>query len=393
MTLGYEFPEIHHIDDVLPAIKDDPAFIIAKRDWGYVINYVMAGNDTFPGVHTAGGSAKMRAEQTHLKALRRECRGILFYPDGTLMSRRYHKFFNLGERDDVTEIDVSKPHVILDKLDGSMITPVYVGDDVRWGTKMGLTEIGMQAEVFVSSRPNYTEFAKWCRVSGITPIFEWVSRQQRIVIDYPEDNLILTGMRLNTDGRYLRYQTMVTAADMFDIPVVKAWEGEYSEDLFNKVRAAEVIEGIIIRFDDGHMVKVKAEVYVSLHRAKSLLDNERDVIGLVLDDKIDDLLPLLPEQDRTRLILFADRIRAAIIVVADEIHEIVAQNNLSRKEFALATENMDQMVRALCFACFDKKECPVDVVIDMVRKNLSSRARLERVRCILGSARWKEVQE
>ena len=86
--MRYQFPRIEHINDVLPAIEGREEFIVGERDWGKVINYMVNLVDTFPPVATAGGSAKMREEQSRLKALRRECRGLLFYPDGRIMSRR-----------------------------------------------------------------------------------------------------------------------------------------------------------------------------------------------------------------------------------------------------------------------------------------------------------------
>jgi hypothetical protein len=50
-----------------------------------------------------------------------ECRGIVFSPEGKILSRRYHKFFNLEEKGYLSKIDFSQPHIILEKLDGSMV--------------------------------------------------------------------------------------------------------------------------------------------------------------------------------------------------------------------------------------------------------------------------------
>ena len=127
--LHYEFPMIKHLDNVRPAIEGRDEFIIAERDWGYVVNYMVNMPDTFPPVFVDG------VYDLHA-AIRRECRGMLFYKDGALMARRLHKFFNVNERDETQEnqIDWSKPHVILEKLDGSMITPVFTEAGIRWGT-------------------------------------------------------------------------------------------------------------------------------------------------------------------------------------------------------------------------------------------------------------------
>ena len=221
--MNYDFPIIKHLDDVRPAIEGRDEFIIAERDWGYVVNYMVSMTDTFPPVldeeywcpgckmtisETEGCGSQRCPEAVNLAAIRRECRGLLFHKDGTIMARRLHKFFNVNERDEtqVGAIDFTQPHVILEKLDGSMITPVVTDTGIRWGTKMGLTDVSMGAELFVANHPEYQELAQWCIDNGKTPIFEWTSRKQRIVIDYEEDNLVLIAVRDNVTGEYLPYK-------------------------------------------------------------------------------------------------------------------------------------------------------------------------------------------
>ena len=196
--MNYQFPVIKNISQVLPLIAERKEFIVAERDGDVtIVNYVVMTGDTFPPV------------VTEADAILRELRGMIFKTStGEVLARRYHKFFNCGERDEtqIGEIDFTQPHVILEKLDGSMITPFMTTDGIRWGTKMGATDVAIPVEKFVAARPQYVEFAKFCIEQGWTPIFEWTSRQQTIVIDYPEDNLILTAVRNNVTGEYLPYE-------------------------------------------------------------------------------------------------------------------------------------------------------------------------------------------
>jgi len=46
----YEFPRIEHIDEVRAVLAGAKEFIFAEREWGTVVNYVVAGTDTFPEV-------------------------------------------------------------------------------------------------------------------------------------------------------------------------------------------------------------------------------------------------------------------------------------------------------------------------------------------------------
>jgi RNA ligase len=283
------------LDEVREILEGNENFIIAERPGYTVVNYVRAGNDTFPPV------------TDRKTAILRELRGAIFCPEtGEFINRRFHKFFNLGEREDMGVLDIRRPHVILEKLDGSMITPLVINMKMRWMTKMGITDVALQAEEFVRTQTEYAyeDAAGAMMILGWTPIFEWCSRKQRIVIDYPQDRLVLLAARNNRTGKYLPRSALETFKQF--VPVVDVAEESSATILtfghiIQRIRNLQDSEGVVIAFDDGHMVKVKAETYVSLHRAKSLLDNERDVTGLVLEDKVDDLYPLLPVHDRERL--------------------------------------------------------------------------------------------
>ena len=328
-------------------------------------------------------------------AIMRELRGLIFDQDGRVASRRLHKFFNLGEREDVALIDVSKPHVVLEKLDGSMITPFMVDGVLRWGTKMGLTEVADQVEKFIEfdaiRASNYKRFALTMIEQDCTPIFEWCSRKQRIVIDYPEDRLVLIAVRDNETGEYVNFDRLM--ADYPDIPRV----GELApiadlEKFTQELRKREDIEGVVIRFADGHMVKVKTDTYVALHRAKSELESERNVVRLILEDKVDDLLPLLIGEDYVAMIEYMDKVNLSVRVHVDLVNaelDYIRENGISRKDFALSNK-LDPSIRAFVFKHWDDM-CTRDSVVDFVLKHLGSNKSYEKCHTIIVD-RWREVK-
>lgn len=199
-----KFPEITHIDQVRQAIKDRPEFIEADKGDYVVFNYMVSHEDSFDC------------------PIRRECRGLIFDKNGKLLSRPFHKFFNLGqvEATQYHKIDWGRPHVILDKRDGSMLRPLLLNGEVRWATKMGVTEIGLMTEKFVISNPKYDDFSKMM-IPAWTPIFEYTSPQNQIVLRYPEENLILLAIRHTEEGWYITYPEMCRLASDYDIPVVE----------------------------------------------------------------------------------------------------------------------------------------------------------------------------
>jgi RNA ligase len=329
--MHYEFPKIKTIDDVLPAIKGRDEFIVADKEDYIVINYVVHMPDSFPPVETLND------------ALRRECRGIVFAPDGKLLSRRFHKFFNINERPETQAnvIDISQPHTVFEKLDGSMITPLRLHNGFRWGTKMGITDVGNNAEYFAYEHKQYNVFAERCYQANITPIFEWVSRKNRIVIDYPIDNLILTAIRDNYTGEYFSVDTMKYIAEHNNIPVVNTYsQSKELAQFIASVQDQQGIEGYVLRFDNGHMLKFKTSEYCLMHNSKELVNSaEYNIVQAILQDKIDDLKSLLIEDDLNRVIEFEKEFWASVSRQETKYNELYIdayqKSSGDRKKFAL----------------------------------------------------------
>ena len=386
--MRYEFPRITHLDQVRPAIEGRDEFIIAERDWGYVVNYMVSMSDTFPPV------------ETEMDAIRRECRGMLFHKDGSIMARRLHKFFNIGERDETQfgAIDFTQPHVILEKLDGSMVTGVFTDGGLRLGTKMGITEVSMQAEEFVATRPQYEQFIRWADQScGYTLIFEWCSRKQQIVIDYPEDRLVLIAARHKENGAYASLQWLQEYGDMFEVEVVKTYEGSAQSmaHLMDETRDAEGIEGYIIRFDDGHMLKVKGEWYLRIHKTKDNLLHEKNIIELLVEEKMDDAKAFMLDDDRKRVEEFETDFWigvAQVIKSYDQYYDTVVAHGLDRKRYALewmpTIKAQDQFAPGIVFGKFDGRDTR-KMVLDLIRKHLGSQTKVDEARSLWGSFRWE----
>jgi len=394
----YEFPHITHLDEVRAAIAGSPEFIVAQRDWGYVVNYLVMTPDAFPPVYTTGGSAEMRETATRNKALRRECRGVCFDLEGRLISRPFHKFFNVNQIDETQahRIDLTQPHVILEKMDGSMIRPLPIGDAYRLSTKMGITDVSMQAEVWLADHPNYDLFIRDMIGAGLTPIFEWCSRKQKIVIDYPEDRLVLTAVRHNRTGVYYGMHALRYCQEDYDLDLVREYAGtvDNMEALLSETRDLEGQEGWIIRFDDGHMLKLKGDAYVSMHRAKDSIMRENGVIEMILAEKLDDVKPVLSDDDRRRLEDFETKFYAGLNRTASEwavenqmIRSVYGND---RKRFAMEkAPHLDPHLRGSVFKAWDDPDFDWwRAVVDVVSKNIGTQTRADAARGLWGGARW-----
>ncbi len=386
--MNYDFPEIDHIDDVIPHIEDWQEFKVMQKDWYTVINYMVAFEETFSLVR----------ERSHYNMkIRRECRGMIFdTATGNLISRPYHKFFNVGEREETNldKIDLTQPHVVLEKLDGSMIRPIPTPEGFRLGTKAGITDVAMNAEYFVADKPEYAKFIKSSFSCGLTPIFEWCSRKNRIVVDYSEDNLILTAVRDMRSGNYIPYSQMVETGKNYDIPVVKAIAGDETdiEKVVDHIRKWDDGEGVVIRFDNGHMVKIKADEYILRHRSKEQINSEKNIIQVILNDSVDDMIPLLTPEDAQRLKDFQQKFWCAVDEVSSDLTKIFKGGDMmypDKKEFAV--EFVNRMLlpihRPFMFGMKQGKDCK-QLLTDSIEKSLTSQTKLNDSRWMFGGISW-----
>lgn len=392
----YRFPHITRIEQCLEAIKGRDDFVVAERDGHTIINYYMMGSDTFPPI-------------THFHhQIRRECRGIVFDDQGNIISRRLHKFFNVNERPEVElkGIDFKVPHTVLEKLDGSMITPIPIRNHIRWGTKMGLTGVGFQAEEFVSTRKPYLDFAEYCVEHHLTPIFEWCSRKQRIVLDYPKDDLILLAIRNTYTGEYLPYANMVGFGKFWKVPVVSSLglgaienPAEFVDGVQNNQHDG-LMEGFVVRFDDGHSIKIKTADYVRIHRAKDSILQEKRVVEMIANEKVDDVLPHLIDHDKKALEDFRDAFwhgllstKKKILVYTLNWHRDTGGD---RKRFAIETTGViDGSIRSVMFAVWDvhhlkMEQAIFDELVKRVLKNVGSGTMIESNRWIWQDAKWAD---
>lgn len=351
-NMSYLFPEITSIDDIYNAIEfhnnnstnnNKCEFYSSDKGRMTFFNYNVVYNDTFSGIDNT--------EEGRYNALLRECRGIVFdNKTGLIVRRPYHKFFNVGEREETffENIDLTRDHIILEKLDGSMISP-YIDENgvIIWGSKMGFTSVAEQVHSFIDDENGrYNDFVQYLESIGKTGIFEWCSRKQRIVIDYPVDALIMTGIRDKNTGNYVSYDDLRDIGDYYNIPVVTAYESTSTDivELVENTRSLQDKEGFVIRFNDGHMYKIKANEYLTMHRAKDNLTEEKNIIKLIISGSIDDILPVFNENDKKSIIYYRDTVQQNIMDFANTVHEFTTNfynTNPDRKSFSLSLNEMD----------------------------------------------------
>lgn len=361
--------KIESIDDVLPHIAGRTDFVVAERDGYKAIDYTYAMADTFD------------------HPMRIECRGLKFSPDGQLIARPLHKFFNVNERPDTQSgvLDFLQPHSVMDKLDGSMVHPAMIGGEVVFMTRMGRSDHAMKAERHLT--PELREICRGLLLGGATPIFEWTAPDNRIVINYERSALTLLAIRNNVDGAYWSRHIL----EGMGLPLVAAHSDtpRTATDFLEYARAVMNAEGFVIKFDSGLWLKVKADDYVLKHKAKDSIVREKNILALILSGELDDVLPLLSEDDASAAIGYREQVERGIARTAQTVAEFVKQfESVDQKAFAVEhAPKLPPILKPLAFSV--RKGVPAPEAVRIAIKNgTNSITDVERCRELHGAS-WQ----
>ena len=377
-----------NLQEALEAIKGREEWHCNERDFGFVIDYAISMPGTFTGEN---------ARQT---LILQNLRGTCFDKNGKIIRLAYHKFHNLNEKPEYQAhmFDFKDKHEIQEKLDGSMIAPVPFEDgSYRLGTRAGVTEVAEKAEKFMAAmseekRAQYDEFIKFTIRNNVTAMFEYCARDQRIVIDYAESKLVLTALRNNESGRYLDFEgglkPYLNKLNLIDKVQVIAREDSNISELAEFIRNIKNAEGVVVKFTDGRFVKIKGEEYCLMHRSLDDLRFEKDVLALVLDNKLDDVLPLVHEDKRNHLVAYQESVFANLQKRNAEMDaEYVEFAKIEdRKMFAEAVK--DSIYKKNHFARLSGKQYKLEYV---AREMVGSSTKVESIRWMIGKSYYEFV--
>ena len=197
------------------------------------------------------------------------CRGLILNSRMEIVARPWKKFFNFGERPLLFDTDT--PVEVTDKKDGSL---GILYRHPMTGDWMIATRGSFQSEQAIHATKVFQD--RYSHIvlpdEGITALFEIIYPDNRIVLQYDFDDLVLLGSVHNKYGWY--YGPNETAGMInWTGPVTEVFEYRTTNDCF-KVHRPNA-EGLVIRAG-SEMVKLKQEDYVTLHKLVTGL-NERAV--------------------------------------------------------------------------------------------------------------------
>jgi RNA ligase len=292
-----------------------------------------------------------------------QTRGLVTDENGNIVALPFKKFFNVEEKNHTPteEFDV------YEKMDGSLgILFNYQGE---WVMATRGSFVSEQAIKGFEILKNY-DYEKLHK--NYTYLFEIIYKENRIVVQYDYNDLILLGMietktgyevDLHNEGTDIRLKNLI---NNLGFKVVRK---------FDKVKSYEPLkhfipdskEGYVVRFSNGDRIKIKGEEYLRLHKLMTnvsttavweMLSEGRDVL---------ELLKGVPDEFYKKVKMYVLDLRYSYLSYSEyagKMHDKFRYGKFNdrypeptKKEFAefLSLNDIDPKVRSICFAIWDNK--------------------------------------
>ena len=204
----------------------------------------------------------------------RMSRGITFDTEtGDVVSFPYEKFFNMNEYIDGDLANLAKKvatqkYIATEKVDGILIHAFYDkhNDKVRLGTRAMLDpdEKGFidTAERLMKRGGRYDDI-KTMLQNGKSMVLELIDPKYRVVIGYGAKSvLVLHGIRDLKSSKMEGFKETGDIAKNFGLGAVSGRQFNSFEELAEfQAKSKEDVEGFVLRFEDGSMIKAKTEAY------------------------------------------------------------------------------------------------------------------------------------
>ena len=171
----------------------------------------------------------------------------------------FNKFWELNQYPEFTYENFKDKKIkkVMVKEDGNLISFIKLPNGkIISRVKEGFKSIfNVTANNFINNNLHYYNFISYCIDNDIVPLFELVG-DNRIILKYDKNDLILLNMRNNLTGEYLD----VIDYDMSGINIVRN-ENHSLYELVELSREKEDFEGWVVQFDDDSLLKVKTQWY------------------------------------------------------------------------------------------------------------------------------------
>ena len=259
------------LQDALKVAKDRNEFVVKRKNGLVWIDYIFQLPDSFQGIT-------------------KNFRGVIFDEEtGELISLPLHKFFNLNQNEEVSfENYKNKKAKMFEKMDGSMVQFFKHKNKLQSSTRLSNeTAQSTTGLKIVLKNKSLKEKIEESIDNGFTPIFELISPKNQIVIAYPKTRLVYLVSRNRKNGSYEfeeKYED-------------KTFSHDFEFEDINLHLEKEDFEGYVCYFENGEILKVKTQWYLSKHRTVDVLMRPKyNLYQIVYDGDMDDFIANAPKE-------------------------------------------------------------------------------------------------
>lgn len=220
-------------------------------------------------------------------------RSAIFCPEtGEFYSQGFGKFFNAGEQPALYPDPANfKDWEIKEKKDGTCAIFDYVNGEVSIRTR-GTATYKTQANyqdfelvfekypLFIEELKNYPDFTFICEI---------LSPNNVIVIRPPEIEFFLLAAINKVDATYKSEAFLDDIAEKTGIPRPRSFSFSSIEEAIKTINEFKGFEGVVVNYNKNNdRVKLKTDSYVYLHRVKSTLNSEKNLINFYVENGMPD---------------------------------------------------------------------------------------------------------
>lgn len=213
---------------------------------------------------------------------------VLDHDNRRVVATPFPKFFNLGE---CGLTPPAEPFEVFEKLDGSLGVIAHDGERWRVTTKGSFDSAQARwAEAWLSQRDTSS------LSRGVTYLCEIVYAENRVVVSYPWEGLVLLAAYAE-DGREWSRDEVESAARSIGLRVCERYAFDSVAALVDAAAQFSANhEGFVVRFASGFRLKIKGAEYLRVHRLVSRVTPLALWEALSAGDDLDAIRAQIPEE-------------------------------------------------------------------------------------------------
>lgn len=290
----------------------------------------------------------------------RVSRGLILNSEtGEVVARPFDRFFNLGERQPVLGAQLKE---VTAKLDGSLGISYYHNNEWKISTR-GSFDSEQAIWATLHLRKQYNSFCNYPRTRNHTPLFEIIYPDNRIVIDYGQDEkLALLAMRHIESGAYLPYTELEVVASQFGFQIPKLFQMDTNDCLELAKTIDANAEGWVLLFSDGSRFKVKGDRYKEVHR---IIANAtfNGILKSMTNATFDEMTENVPDEFLDQIMEWHNEIEDRITQITQRVSYVFQDTpKTTRKLFAQWVTQHHPRLSGYLFRMFDGKDFRQDIL-------------------------------